>query len=476
MKNLTMMKKLQTILNGLIAVLSVIIGKIAILKPDASPRRSTSHPILAAFLVVLGLLGMSEVSWGQTTRTATTGNWGTAATWSPSGVPAANDPVIIPNGVTVTVNTTSANCASVAINTSTGGTGILQFNSGSVLVVSGSVTMGGSGSRIGNLTMTNGGTLKIGGSLTVTQGTFTPGLGTVEFNGTGATTIPAQNFYNLTISGARTVTNNVTFASSGTIGVSGTFSATATFTSGSYLITGSTINFNGTGAQTIPSFNYNNLTISGARTSNNVTLSPTGTIGIAGNLSYTATYTTGSLINTGSTINFNGTGPSTVAAIAYNNLTISGARLTNDVTFAGGCTINGNLTISATGTSASGFVYFNNTTTARTFTINGNYVQSGAIDVEFGTQSTGTTTINLGGDFIKSNGYMVSTASVPNANIILSGTNNLLQCNGGTEAKWVDFSIENGAVYTLQNGFTFTGSANTTSTFTIKSGGKLSTG
>ena len=46
-----------------------------------------------------------------------------------------------------------------------------------------------------------------------------------------------------------------------------------------YTITGSTINFNGAGAQTIPAFNYNNLTSSstGART-----LAGAGTIGVAG--------------------------------------------------------------------------------------------------------------------------------------------------------------------------------------------------
>ncbi|MFN5224044.1 MAG: hypothetical protein ACK5DJ_07655, partial [Bacteroidota bacterium] len=75
MKNLTMMKKLQTILIGLISVLSVLIGKIVNLNLVASPRRkarfNASTPILAALLVVMGLMGMSEVSWGQATQTFT---------------------------------------------------------------------------------------------------------------------------------------------------------------------------------------------------------------------------------------------------------------------------------------------------------------------------------------------------------------------------------------------------------------------
>ena len=51
---------------------------------------------------------------------------------------------------------------------------------------------------------------------------------TVNYAGSGAQTIGAQAYGNLTISGART-TNSVTFAGAGTIGVAGTFTASATF-------------------------------------------------------------------------------------------------------------------------------------------------------------------------------------------------------------------------------------------------------
>ena len=82
----------------------------------------------------------------------------------------------------------------------------------------------------------------------------------MNFNGAGAQTIPAFDYNNLTSSstGARTL------ASSGTVGVAGTF----TPGTNTYTITGSTVDFNGAGAQTIPAFDYNNLTSSstGART------------------------------------------------------------------------------------------------------------------------------------------------------------------------------------------------------------------
>lgn len=49
------------------------------------------------FLILIGPV------WGVT-RTASTGDWNTAGTWTPVGVPTGNDNVIIPVGVTVTIS------------------------------------------------------------------------------------------------------------------------------------------------------------------------------------------------------------------------------------------------------------------------------------------------------------------------------------------------------------------------------------
>ena len=193
--------------------------------------------------------------------------------------------------------------------------------------------------------------------------TFNPGIftgitsGTISFivpSGGGVAqpgqTIPAFNYYNLTISGARTV--NVALASSGTIGVAGTFTNSSSYTGSSLVTTGSTINYNGTGAQTIIAFNYNNLSISGARTSNNITLASSGNVAIAGNFNYTATFTTGTLVNTNSTILFNGTTNQAFNAtggIALNKLTL------NNTTSGGGTiSLNGALTLASTVTLTAG--------------------------------------------------------------------------------------------------------------------------
>ncbi len=96
---------------------------------------------------------------------------------------------------------------------------------------------------------------------------------TVDYFATGAQSVNALNYFNLTISGART-TNSVTLVSSGTIGVSGTFTPSATFTSGNYVITSSTVDFNGSSAQNIPAFTFNNLIVS------NSTKTATGVINV----------------------------------------------------------------------------------------------------------------------------------------------------------------------------------------------------
>ncbi|HXU38206.1 MAG TPA: G8 domain-containing protein, partial [Blastocatellia bacterium] len=166
----------------------------------------------------------------------------------------------------------------------------------------------------GTLNLTSG-TFKLGSAGT---GTTFPAFGTtnissgttVEYTSGAAQTIAAVGYSNLTSSGA----GARTLASSGTIGVGGTF----TPGTNTYTITGSTINFTNSAAQTIPAFNYNNLTNTG---NGNRTLASSGTIGIATTFSPgSGTYTV-----TGSTISYNGsaaqTGPTVV--FTYNNLTLS---------------------------------------------------------------------------------------------------------------------------------------------------------
>ncbi|MBW7888438.1 MAG: hypothetical protein H3C35_08775 [Bacteroidetes bacterium] len=261
-----------------------------------------------------------------------------------------------------------------------------------------------SGARTTNsVTLVSGDTIKIAGtfapSATFTSGNYVTTNNWVSFNSAGAQTIPAFNYNSLKITGGRT-TNNVTLASSDTIGVADSLSLQATFTTGKYIITGSKIAYNGTGKQNIVPFNYNNLSISGARGSNNVIFSPTGTVGVAGVLSNSASFSGGGLVFTNSTVDYNGTGAQTVPAFNYHHLTISGARTTNSVTLAPS-TIGIAGTFSPTATFTTG----NFVTTSNTISFNGSGAQNipafkyGNLGTATGGTKTATGTIRVEGDF-----------------------------------------------------------------------------
>lgn len=81
----------------------------------------------------------ATLSAGNKTST-TSGNWGTANTWTPNGVPTSADNVIIANGHTVSI---IANAVCNNLTVGQGASGILQFNGGTArtLTVNNSVTV-----------------------------------------------------------------------------------------------------------------------------------------------------------------------------------------------------------------------------------------------------------------------------------------------------------------------------------------------
>lgn len=284
-------------------------------------------------------IGATDYVWNG----STSNEWTTPANWTPSGIPAALDNVTIDvtgSNVNCSINSGTVSVANFTLN----GTGAFNMASGTALNISGNLTYGGSATasldctstlnitntasqnipalNYGNLNLTGGARVLASSGTTGICGTLTPGAGaitvtgsTIDFNGSGAQTIPAFNYNNLTSSstGARTLANT------GTIGVASTF----TTGTNSYTNTGSTIDFNGTGTQTVPVFpNFNNLTISGARGSATVTLA-SGTIGVAGTFNPSATAVVYSA--TGNTFDYTGTGAQTIAGFnKYNNLSNSG--------------------------------------------------------------------------------------------------------------------------------------------------------
>ena len=319
----------------------------------------------------------ASVQLGSTATTTSRG----ALTFSASGSPAL---------------TVSGNVA-VGTNGNVGRTGTITFTSGSTLIA-GSVALGGSGGTPapGTITMTAGGTLSVGGAITVNTvsgNTWTPGTGTVIL--TANNTLPATiltNFDNLAVNGgtttmgaALTVTNLTITSGTFNTSASGNYALTLSgnFTNnGTFTANGSPITLTGTGTQSIAGFTTTN-TVSMTKTGGTATFTGNvngggltingsgGTLNLGTGLTHTFTgiwMSTAGTLNGGSstlnlgdglsgsggtfiagtgTVNYNGNGAQTVAAVTYSNLVFSGSG-TKSITNAS-AKISGSLSIAPSG-------------------------------------------------------------------------------------------------------------------------------
>ena len=219
-----------------------------------------------------------------------------------------------------------------------------------------------------NGTLTIDGTMDMGtSSLTVvnnvlgagtfkTQNTGTPiTIGktwgcTVQYNSTSAQNVVAGNYNNLDLTAASA--GNRTLVNGSTIAIAGTFTPSTT---GTHTVTGNTISFNGSSAQTIPAFAYNNLTVN-----NSAGVSLGASISVAGSLALSA----GTLTVGANTLTLSGSSPTRTsgsidasnasAVVAFTNgssMTLpaslfSGAISTLTVNGIGGVTLSEGITIS----------------------------------------------------------------------------------------------------------------------------------
>ncbi|HWP81423.1 MAG TPA: hypothetical protein VNN76_02095 [Bacteroidota bacterium] len=236
----------------------------------------------------------------------------------------------------ITISNTSGTVFANA-SFSTGGTFTVNtnaiFSPGAAAVISGAGTLTGGGTVKVTRTAATADFLN---QYTITNKTLTNLI--VDYDATAGQTVNALNYFTLIINGNRGG-STVTFEA-GTVGISNSFIVNAT--SVVYDMTGNTIDYNGSGAQTIIAFNYNNLTSSstGART-----LASSGTIGVAG----VFTPGTNSYTITGSTVDYNGTAVQDITAFTYNNLTTSNSGTKNlnvSVTVNNVMTVNSGSTLS----------------------------------------------------------------------------------------------------------------------------------
>ncbi len=301
----------------------------------------------------------------------------------------------------------------------------LTLNGGTLAVTTGFTMNTSRDIAIGS----SGGTINIAASQTLSYAGTVTGGNNLTKSGTGTLTFGAGNVTvnNLTVS---TGTLN---AATSTIFIAGDFTNSGTFNHNS-----GTVNFNGSGSQSVGAATFFNLQTStgGTKTlSGTITVNSILTIGASTTLngsthtinlpaSGTPLVITGTFTPSTSTVNYNGTAQNITAA-TYNNLSLSNA---NTKTALGTLTVGGNLTIASGVTLATGnnaLSLGGNFTNAGTFfnagssqiTITGGTTQSIA-----GFTTTGNVVLNKSGNVATLTGNVTATGLVFTAGTINLGT------------------------------------------------------
>jgi fibronectin-binding autotransporter adhesin len=444
------------------------------------------------FLSIFAILLLSSQILSAAARTASvTGNWNDTNTWGGVSVPTLADAVTINDGITVTVDVATAECAS--LNTlNTGGITISGSNS---LSVAGLLSMARPSANNTNFTITVGagsltvGSLTMSATTTTRNNIITISSGTLTILGTATTgTTGCQ----LTLTGA------------GTIDFRGIFASTPTITT----FAGSTIKYSYAGVQTVTGTTYSNLEISGngiktlganttvtgaltVRAGSTLAIatrtlgSPTSTILECGAPSgSTITNTTGLFTLGGNvTVNSLGTGASgaTLATlVALTNATTRTFSVADDGTAAIDLTIS--KIISTTGSlvkTGDGILLVSgaNSYTGAT-TVNGGTLRAGIITNAFGTTSA-VTLANTAGVTLDLNGFnntigSLTGGSATGGNITLgAGT---LTCNSGVTTTYAGIISGTGGVTKSGTGTLILSGDNSYSGVTTVAAGTLSLG
>jgi hypothetical protein len=258
--------------------------KCILLKPNSMKTISTSSSLgnLSASIRLMLLMLLMLSGWNasaQVTKTsASAGNWSTI-TWSPAGLPAAGDHVIIAHAVTanvaisvgnLTVNsgstlTMSNQNVTAAGNTIINGT-LADNNAAGTNTFSGSFTVGATG----NYTTTSTSPLVFGGDIS-NSGTFNrSGAGAISFSNSlsiGGPNVIALGGGTATLAADAVVTNNGSVTFLGTINGTNTGSTWINAASSSLAINGTTPMATGTFDV---SATLNNVTYGGANSNHQI--------------------------------------------------------------------------------------------------------------------------------------------------------------------------------------------------------------
>lgn len=469
------------------------------------------------YATFIGCVLLSAKVNAATLTSVTSGNWNSASTWSPALVPVAGDIINIVSNHQITVNTTTANCATLNIGPSTGNnTSVLTFAStGSPsLTVTGTITIGGNnvnrsgainftaGSTLianniqlgsaaggpGTINMTNGGTLRVTGAITNPSGTptFTPGTGTVEFTANNTLPTGITSFNNLTISsGTTTLSTNINSTTTGSLTIrAGATLALSTFSYGAVTAiptvnmecgaaTGALISGSGT-LRIGPTLNINDAVAAGTSAASiavPITFTAATAFNVANDGSAAADLTINGTINANSfrltksgagTFQRNGfalnlSGPFDVVAGTYN----ANGQAT---------TVTGLTTVSGTGSylAGSGIQTFNGgLTVSSSFTGNTANISTTALTISSGTFNATTSEITITDNFSNSGTFNSNSGTVTFANASANQS-----ITGNTSFHNLTISKTTGGTVTLNSNITVAG----TLTFASGNNGTITTG
>ncbi|PCH99284.1 MAG: hypothetical protein COB85_00145 [Bacteroidetes bacterium] len=146
-------------------------------------------------LLVLSFLLNVQLANSIVFTSTTGGDWNLGTTWDKTGCgagctegvdfPGAGDDVVVKNGISVTIKIGSAKCRDIQLGSNSApnqGNGTIRFNADSKLTATGDLTFGDT-PRNGSLDMAAGGEFTCA-TWSGTKGSFTYGIGQVEFTGT----------------------------------------------------------------------------------------------------------------------------------------------------------------------------------------------------------------------------------------------------------------------------------------------------
>lgn len=387
---------------------------------------------------------------------------GTNATISGTGAYNFNTLTVTGDGVTVDPNTTLI----IADNLTTSGAGSFVHIPGG----SGMITMTGTAKSINgdNIKLDD---LNVTGSVTMDSSIGMAGNLTVSGSFTGATgTTLTMIGDNSTISGAGTISLS-SLSVLNTIGVTSNVQINQNLSGGTIIATNGTFTFNGAPSLLSGTANLYNVVVSNGAT---LRLTTNSQLGIANALTLTGTL---DAVNGGvpNTVVYNGTGAQTVVSTTYHNLTLTNG---NTKTANGALTVNGNLTIgSGTTFSAGTYTHTvqGNWTNNGTFTAGSCTVQlTGSTDATIGGSSATTfniLTINKTSStntITLASNVTVGTVNLTSGNIT-TGTNSITITNTRTGNGYIIGTITRTHTYVANTAYAFESPYNTVTFSTVGS-------